>query len=366
MRLRRYLSSDVLGHTVAVSAVLLAIIITGRFVKYLAEAASGKLAAEILLPVMFYRLPGFLELLLPLGLFIGILMAYGRLYVESEMVVMAACGVGPAQLARITLVPALLVTLVVAGLALFLTPQGVARSEALLNDPTALRGLTLLAAGRFQSRGDDGTVTYATGIDRDIGRLQQVFAYRPGAATIATAEAAPAGEVTVAATGQVQRDPASGARYLELQDGYRFSGVPGRADFEVLRFATLGQRLPEAPAVTRDDAVDARPTAELLASPKLADRAALHWRLSLIVMVPIVALLALSLSKTDHRRGRYIKLAPALILHLTYLLLLVTTRARIVEGDGRLEQFWIVHLVFALLALGLLFGPDRLRRLRVR
>ncbi|MFT7321783.1 LptF/LptG family permease, partial [Congregibacter sp.] len=106
MKLRSYLGSDVLVHTVAVSSVLLAIILTGRFVKYLAEAASGKLAAEILLPVMFYRLPGFLELLLPLGLFIGILMSYGRLYVESEMVILSACGVGPAQLARFTLVPA--------------------------------------------------------------------------------------------------------------------------------------------------------------------------------------------------------------------------------------------------------------------
>lgn len=366
MRLRRYLSSDVLGHTVAVSAVLLAIIITGRFVKYLAEAASGKLAAEILLPVMFFRLPGFLELLLPLGLFIGILMAYGRLYVESEMVVMAACGVGPGRLARITLVPALLITLAVAGLALFLTPQGAARSEALLNDPSALRGLTLLSAGRFQSRGGDGTVTYATSIDRDAGRLQQVFAYRPGADDDADPVAAPAAEVTVAATGWVQRDGASGARYLELRDGYRFSGIPGRADFEVVRFATLAQRLPEDPAVTRSDAVDARTTAELLASKEPEDRAALHWRLSLIVMVPIVALLALSLSKTDHRRGRYIKLAPALILHLTYLLLLVTTRTRIIEGDGTVQQFWIVHLAFAMLALALLFGPDRLRRLRAR
>ena len=210
MRLRRYLSSDVLGHTVAVSAVLLAIIITGRFVKYLAEAASGKLAAEILLPVMFYRLPGFLELLLPLGLFIGILMAYGRLYVESEMVVMAACGVGPGRLARITLVPALLVMLAVAGLALFLTPSGAARSEALLNDASTLRGLTLLAAGRFQSLDDDGTVTYATAIDRDVGTLRQVFAYRRGPEGNADTNVVPAGEVTVAASGQVQRDDASG------------------------------------------------------------------------------------------------------------------------------------------------------------
>lgn len=363
MRLRRYLSSDVLGHTVAVSAVLLAIIITGRFVKYLAEAASGRLAAEILLPVMFFRLPGFLELLLPLGLFIGILMAYGRLYVDSEMVVMSACGVGPSQLARFTLAPALIVMLLVAALALFLTPQGAARSEALLNDPRALEGLQMLAAGRFQPRGDDGAVTYAASIDRDRGELQRIFVYEPGARDD---DAEPVNAVTVAASGTVVRRAAGTARFLELGDGYRFEGVPGRADFRVTRFGRYGQRLPDAPSSARSEPVDARPTLDLLASDRREDRAALHWRLSLVAMVPVVALLALSLSKTNHRRGRFIKLAPALVLHLAYLMLLVTTRTRVVESDGSVGLFWLIHAAFLLLALILLFGPDRLRRARLR
>jgi lipopolysaccharide export system permease protein len=360
VKLRRYLSVDVLAHTLAVSAVLLAIIITGRFVKYLAEAASGKLAAEILLPVMFYRLPGFLELLLPLGLFIGILMAYGRLYVESEMVILSACGVGPGQLARITLVPALLVTLLVAGLALFLTPQGAARTEALLNDPRAMQGLQLLAAGRFQPRGDDGSVSYAAGVDTRAGELQQVFLYTPEDEQRDPGIAS----VTVARSGVVVRDASSGSRYLELSEGYRFTGQPGRADFTVVSFDRYGQRLPDQPTLGRSEPVDARSTVDLLDSPALDERAALHWRLSLVLMVPIVALLALGMSKTNHRRGRYVKLAPALLLHLAYLMLLASSRTRIAEGDAGVEQMWLIHALFFLLAIVLLFAPDRWRRLR--
>ncbi|MEM9758238.1 MAG: LPS export ABC transporter permease LptF [Pseudomonadota bacterium] len=364
MRLRRYLSNDVLGHTLAVSVVLLAIIITGRFVKYLAEAASGKLAAEILLPVMFYRMPGFLELLLPLGLFIGILMAYGRLYVESEMVVMSACGVGPGQMLRHTLTPALFITVLVAGLALFLTPQGAARSEALLNDPKALRGLQFLAAGRFQGQGSDGLVTFAAGIDQEEGQLRQVFAYEP--ADRDSAEVPRRGHITVAQRGQVLRSDENGARYLELQDGFRFTGAAGRNDFQITEFTRFGHRLPDDPTVVRSEPVDARTTASLLDSDTREDRAALHWRISLVVMVPVVAVLALSLSKTDHRRGRYIKLAPALLLHLCYLVLIVTTRTRIVEGEAEIAHYWAIHGTFALLALGLLFGPQNLQRLRHR
>ncbi|GAB5415863.1 MAG: LPS export ABC transporter permease LptF [Congregibacter sp.] len=360
MKLRRYLTLDVLGHTAAVSVVLLAIIITGRFVKYLAEAASGKLAADILLPVMLYRLPGFLELLLPLALFIGILMAYGRLYVESEMVILSACGVGPGRLARFTLWPALLVTLLVAGLSLFLTPQGAARSEALLNDPGAMQGMQFLAAGRFQSRDKLGSVTYVASLDPEVGSLGKVFVYD---ARKTGPEASPP-QVTLAQSGAVVRDMESGSRLLELYDGYRFSGEAGQRDFQTLSFERFAQRLPEERSSARSDPVDARLTRYLLSSSAVEDVAALHWRVSLAVMVPIVALLALSLSKTNHRRGRYIKLAPALILHLTYLLLLASSRTRVAEGDASVEQMWLVHSAFLSLALGLLFVPDAFRRLR--
>lgn len=362
MRLRSYLASDVLGHTVAVSIVLLAIIITGRFVKYLAEAASGKLAADILLPVMLYRLPGFLELLLPLALFIGILMAYGRLYVESEMVILSACGVGPGRLARLTLWPAVLVTLLVAGLSLFLTPQGAARSEALLNDPGALQGLQFLAAGRFQARDDRGSVTYAASIDPDRGALGRVFIF----------DAREEGEnpspptITLAQSGAVVPEAQSATRYLELYQGNRYTGEAGRRDFRILSFERFAQRLPEERSSARSDPVDARPTLDLMNSQELDDLAALHWRVSLAVMVPIVALLALSLSKTNHRRGRYIKLAPALLLHLSYLLLLASSRTRVAEGEAALAQMWMIHALFFGLALLLLFGPDTLRKLRSR
>jgi lipopolysaccharide export system permease protein len=372
VKLRRYLAVDVLRHTAAVSVVLLVIIITGRFVKYLAEAASGKLAAEILLPVMLYRLPGFLELLLPLGLFIGILMAYGRLYVESEMVILSACGIGPGRLARFTLWPALLITLLVAGLALLLTPRGAEQSEALLNDPGALQGLQILAAGRFQKRGDDGTVTYARDVDAESGTLIGVFAFRPEARE-GDAESdvegdvegntAPIASVLVAERGQILRRGETGLRYLELEDGMRYRGQAGERSFSAVRFLRYGERLPDAPVAINTEPVDARATADLWGSPLAEDRAALHWRFSLIAMVPVIALLALAMSRTNHRRGRYLALAPALLLHLVYLFLLASTRSRVAEAGGEVTEFWLLHGLFFLLALILLFGPGILRRL---
>lgn len=360
MKILRYLTRDVLTHMVAVSFVLLVIIFSGRFVKYLAEAAVGDLSADILLPVMLYRLPGFLELIIPLGLFIGILMSYGRLYVESEMVILTACGVSPTRLAGYTLVPALFVALLVAALSLYVSPLGAARSEALLQDPGSSQGLQSLAAGRFQTRRSNNTVSYAQTISND-GLMHSVFLSRRSRDDDGRLRMV----VTVADEGEIRFDTTSGARYLELRNGYRYDGFPGRLDYQVVRFDRFGELIREPEGGIRTaDPVDGRATLQLLASDSAEDRAALQWRLSLPVMVPIVAVIAMCLSRTDHRRGRYIKMAPAFLLYLVYLVLLSNARSEMEKGGGVPGGLWWVHLLFLVLALAMLYGPSFWSRFR--
>jgi lipopolysaccharide export system permease protein len=113
--------------------------------------------------------------------------------------------------------------------------------------------------------------------------------------------------------------------------------------------------------------VDGRPTRALLTSDSAEDIAALQWRLSLPMTVPIVAIIALTLSRTDHRRGRYVKMAPAFLIYLFYLMLLTNARAQIEKGEAAIfPGMWGIHLIFLSLALALLFGPDIVRRLKYR
>ena len=363
MKILRYLSREVLTHMFAVSFILLIIIISGRFVKYLAEAAVGDLAADILLPIMFFRLPGFLELILPLGLFIGILMSYGRLYVESEMVILSACGFSPTRLAGYTLVPAGVTMLLVAALSFYITPLGAARSEALLEDPESRQGLSSLAEGRFQGRRGTGSVSYAERISAEDGVMHSVFLAQRQEDETGGARMS----VTVAREGEIVTDPGSGARYLELRGGTRYDGLPGQLQYEVVEFGRFGELIPEPDGGIRDaDPVDGRSTASLLASSAAEDRATLYWRISLPLMVPIVAVIALCMSRTDHRRGRYIKMAPAFIVYLLYLVLLAKARSMIEDSEAGAEAIWMVHAGFALMAISMLFGPRLLQGLRHR
>ncbi len=148
----RYLSREVLVTMSAVSAVLLVIIMSGRFIKYLAQAAQGLLDPGSLFLIMAFRIPGFLQLILPLGLFLGILLAYGRLYLESEMTVLSATGMSQKRLLGYTMAPALLVAILVAWLSLFLAPQGINQFALLLNKQDTLTEFDTLVPGRFSPR----------------------------------------------------------------------------------------------------------------------------------------------------------------------------------------------------------------------
>lgn len=358
----RYLCRELLFATLAVSAVLMLMVMSGRFVDYLAEAAAGDLSANILFPLMGYRLPGFLELVLPLGFFVGILLAYGRLYIESEMTVLHACGFSERRLLTYTLAPALLVALVVACMSLYLTPTGLARYTGLIVADKSRNEFDHLVPKKFVATEGDRAVYYADSLSADKSTMYDVF----------LAELGSSGEETetdhqtviLAREGIQQIDPDTGLRYLVLRDGFRYEGVPGQKDYRLMKFASYEVRL-EPPRV-RDrfrDKVEAASTQELWHSKVREERAYLHWRFSLPVLVLVVAVLAVPLSRTNPRQGRYAKMIPAVFLYISYVMLLQGVRGAIV--DGKIESpaaIWLVHPPFLILGLLLLGGRNWSRR----
>lgn len=354
MLIFRYLSKEILQVMTAVSIALLLITMSSRFVKYLAQAAAGDLATDVLFSIMLFRIPGFLELIIPLALFIGILLAYGRLYVESEMVVLSACGISNKRLLGYTMVVAGFVALLVASLSFYVSPTGAAKVHSIFNDPKTYGQVNTLVEGRFQSSDGGKRVTYAESIDAEATEMNNIFISESSSERNSSAI-----NVVVAERGEIVRK--QGNRYLQLEEGYRFSGQPGKQELEVTQFSAYGQLLQEPQDLARKQLkVEARPTSELLNSEDNHDRAALLWRVSLPLLVPIVALIALSLSRTDHRRGRYVKLLPAIMIYLTYLLLLSAARSGLEDPESNFPlSIWAIHALFLLLGL-VLFNSDAL------
>lgn len=342
MILFRYLFREVGISTFAVTSVLMLIIISARLAKYLADAAAGKLEAMAVFLILLYRMPGFLELLLPLGLFLGVLLGYGRLYLDSEMVVMKAAGFSTRRLVTYTLGPALFISALVASLSLWLTPYGLSQANQVFLQQESRSELDMLTPGRFLSQGQ-GQVTYAERFEDE--RLMQVFVAqqsKDGAPVLLFAEAAERRLLTE-----------QNQRFLVLHNGYRYDGRPGDLAFTEIAYREYGILLPEPDFSHEISDTDAIPTLQLMQQTDPKAKAALHWRLSLPVLALVVALIAVPLSHAHPRQGRFARLIPAILGYLLYVGLLTTARSAIEKG-GHPAIIWIVHLGFICLAFNLI------------
>lgn len=123
MILYRYINRQLLATTIVVTIVLMMVLVSGRFIKYLASAATGEIAADVLFLVMLYRLPEFLQLILPLSVFIAVLLVLGRMYSDSEMAVLRSGGVGQSGILRGMTVPMAVTTFLVGLFGLYVTPM---------------------------------------------------------------------------------------------------------------------------------------------------------------------------------------------------------------------------------------------------
>lgn len=358
MIIPRYLTREVLQNTFAVTFVLLIIIMCGRFIKYLSEAAAGKIDASILLSIMAFRLPGFLELILPLGFFIALLLAYGRLYAEHEMTVLFACGMSRLQLLKYSFIPASVVAIVVSLLSLWLSPLGLQQAESLLSAEKAKNDFESLQPATFQPLQNDQLVSYSESIVDEGRQLNALFLANNPLNT----DDMP--WVVRAETGRYIFNEQYQQRYLQLNDGIRYEGLPGQGRYREIQFDHFAQHI--EPPVMDDQGykrIDAVSTRNLLKQDSLAATAALQWRLSLPLIIVLVTLVGVPLSHTSPRKGRFNKLFPAIVLYLLYIVGLNSARGSIEEGKLAPEfGLWYVHGIVIGAAIILISWPGIMRR----
>src|SRR5213082_2949360 len=111
--LGRYVLREVVTAWLLVTGVLLVILLVNQMVGVLERAAASQYPEGVVLELIGLGALQNLSILLPVGLLLGVVLAFGRLYHDSEMAAALACGAGPAN---IYLPVALLAALGTAGL----------------------------------------------------------------------------------------------------------------------------------------------------------------------------------------------------------------------------------------------------------
>jgi lipopolysaccharide export system permease protein len=348
----RYLAKEVFVTLVALTGILMLIFLSNQFVQYLNRAASGGIPGMIIMKLMMLELPNLMGLLLPLGFYMALLLAYGRLYAESEMTVLRASGYGPRQLLTHSFIMATVVALFVAAVMIWASPYIAVERAKLLRSSGVKTLIQTIMPGRFHAINGGQQVFHVQSMSRDHSKAEQVFLAKK---TMSNDKMQ--WDILWADKAFSEHDAATGEEYIVLQNGKEYQGTPGQAKYQVAEFGEYKARLPHPNIQISDDMRTAK-TAFLwpLNNPNRAKAAELQWRLSIPLMVLTLTLVAVPLSRVNSRAGKFAKLLPAVIIYILYANFMFLARDAIVSGKIPLWiGMWWIHLLVVLLGLFLIW-----------
>jgi lipopolysaccharide export system permease protein len=353
--IERYLLRQFALSVVAVAVVLLLVGLGGLLVDLMAKIASGKVPAALLLSQLGLRSIQVLPLLMPLALFVGLLLAVGRLYGDSEMAVLSSVGLGPQRLWRPLMLVTLPVVAIVAVSSLWLAPAGARIARDMIE--TANRSFLVagLEAGRFLELPGRAGILYVGELSTDGTRFGQLFVQTERDDRL---------DVITARSGEIFFESDTG-RYLRLHDGFRVEGTPGAKDFRLMRFDQNELQVPDREVDDEADALEARPTRALLAQDEAGARAELHWRLATPLLTLALGFLAMPLGRGEPRQARYGRMLAALLIYLNAMALLMLGKGWLATGVlPSWAGLWWLLVPVAVLAAVLFRIDGRLRRPR--
>ncbi len=337
----RYLSKEILGTLAGVLVVLLLIFTSKHFVRYLSEAAAGMLPTGLIFKILFFYIISSLIFMLPFALYISVLVALGRMYQDSEITAMEACGIGMPRITGKVASFALVFAALVAAMSMWVSPWAERQQNLIRVQARAESEVGLISAGRFHPILNGKGVFYAEQISDDQVAMKNIFIQVQGDEKL---------DVFSAASGSLTVDRATGDRFVVLRDGYRYEWLPGNAGYRIYKYKESGVRVFQPEAETGGDSRAAMSMGQLLHSSDPRDAAELQWRISMPISAILLALLGVALSRTNPRSGRFAKLLVALILYALYFNMMTVSQSWLEKGMiSPVAGLWWVHLLLAAL-----------------
>lgn len=346
MYLKRYLNKQVFATGFAILFVLLLIFSSQQFVRYLGDVVAGKIDPSLLLGMVGLQLPPLLGFLVPLATYLGVLVAFGQLYVDNELTVTKSIGVGDRQLFVMLLPLGVAATFIAGWFSLFVTPWASATQQALLKQQDQQSELALLTPGKFQFTKGGEAVLYAARGERKDGLEQLLFVEMP------TAESPYWYLVSTDNARVTEANTESAAPSLILDNGENYSIPISGMDWQITQFERYQMSLSEAVAEPRKTKMRAVSTMALINDSSAANWAELHWRLSVPVSVIILLLISVPMAKVQPRQGKFAKMLPGILVYMSYMVLILLGKGLIEDGKlpGALG-LWPIHGFY--LAFGL-------------
>lgn len=349
MIIQRYIQQEILRYLLWLAGLLFLILASHRFVDYLADAAAGKLAGDLIFQMLGLKLLATLPTLLPVSLYLAVLLAYSRLLRDSELTIISAAGMGlHFQLqvaARFTLLFAIPLAIVVFYLAPW-AEAGIQSLQARAQQEADISGIT---AGQFREFGEGDRIVYVEGLTADGRAMTDVF--------LQVRQKQQVG-VLSSDRARFDFDPVRGTRYIVFEDGHRYVGTPGQLDYEITNYATYSVLLSRSEPVTTSLKLESMGSTSLLRNMNPGKHAELQWRISVIIGAFLLAAMAVLLNQVFVKQKQYLSVFIAMLVYFLYSNLLSISKTMLKRDVlSPWLGLWWVHLLMAAAIVFLIFLP---------
>jgi lipopolysaccharide export system permease protein len=349
MIIDHYLRREISVPFLAVSIVLLSIFVTFSLTRFLMDANAGLLHPAQIFQLTVLKTLIAVEVLLPLSLYIGVLAGLGRLHSDSEIYAMRASGISEMRALRPIIGIAILLAILIALFSVFVRPWAYGKAFEIKARAEAATEVDRVRAARFYSFEDSGRTVFVKGVSDGGRQLDQVFIQSQKKSGL---------QVITAATGELAYFARPDFHQLTLRDASVWKRVDDGPDV----FAELGSFSLWIPA-GEPKPVGYRTKSsnifELWQSGGREDSAEFQWRLSTPFSALLLALLAIPLSRSRPRQGRYARILAALIIYAVYFNLLDVSRTWVEQGSA--TTIWWAPGLLALFVLALYIPWNKIR-----
>ena len=336
--LGQYLRKETLKAFIAILLVLFIFTIGVSFADTLRAIARGVLPASMIYIELGLRVVEVLTILLPLSLYLAMLSKLAQLYRNQEMVMFHCAGISTRQVLKMYLPQMSFFFLLLLLLSVFWVPLASRTSEQLTLAASKDFSLMGLKEGVFQELSGTNSVIYVRKLNVEENRLENIFVNINHQDRVDT---------LTAEYGYQYEDSITKQRYISLYNGFRNEGVPGSKKYNLMKFDRNDIKLPKLKGKSVDVDEKGKTIVELLKSNRAVDNAEIHKRLSPAAVVVVLMLLALSISKTSPRDGKYGSLILGLLIYIAYLNLLTIALSLIAHGNvPSWLGVWWVHAIF--------------------
>ena len=176
---QRYVLREVVQTWLAVTGVLVAILVSNQLSRVLGQAADNQYGRHVVFDLIALGAVMNLSVIVPVGLLLSVVLTLGRLYHDSEMAALQACGYAPARLLAPLFVFAAVIAVGLAWLSFFQVPRADSQVQSLRRSAIKEAQFGQLDAGRFRSF-SGGAAVFSPALGRTLTTRARTPTMRAG------------------------------------------------------------------------------------------------------------------------------------------------------------------------------------------